>query len=88
MSNGRVRFRIRDHPAAVFRIDSGDAVKLKLGAPVIHRPGYTGPYEVTPGPEAQVLQTAGRGLTRDITVAAIPQNYGLITYNGRVITGS
>ena len=49
---------------------------------------YAGAYEVTPTREAQVLPTSGRTLARDVTVAPIPNNYGLITYNGSVLTVS
>ena len=49
---------------------------------------YQGPYEVTPGREAQVLPTEARTLARDVVVGPIPQNYGLITYNGSTITVS
>lgn len=51
-------------------------------------PLYQGPYTVTPGPERQILDTQNTEVTRQIVVEAIPQNYGLITYNGRVITVS
>ena len=35
-------------------------------------PGYTGPYEVTPMPEAQKLTTNGKLMKADVTVKAIP----------------
>lgn len=43
---------------------------------------YHGEYEITPSREEQILPTAGSALSQDIVVHAIPQNYGLITYNG------
>ena len=49
---------------------------------------YGGPYEVTPSAETQVLQTADRRTTENIVVNPIPENYGLITYNGYEITVS
>ena len=49
---------------------------------------YAGPYEVTPGREAQVLPTEARTLAQDVVVNPIPHNYGLITYNGSTITVS
>lgn len=51
-------------------------------------PDYEGPYEVTPGPRAQVLPTSARALWGDLTVAPIPSNYGLITYRGSILTVS
>ena len=49
---------------------------------------YTGPYELTPTRETQMLRTEGLMLSGDITVHPIPQNYGLITYNGYELTVS
>ena len=49
---------------------------------------YDGPYEFTPTQETQTAQTADKVLLDDIIIHPIPQNYGLITYNGRTITVS
>lgn len=51
-------------------------------------PEYEGEYIVTPTEEEQVLQTNGRYTTQNIVVHAIPRNYGLITYDGSIITVS
>lgn len=51
-------------------------------------PRYEGPYNVTPEGEAQVLATSGKLMTEDITVGAIPSNYGLITWDGSCLTVS
>ena len=56
-----------------------------IGAPI---PWYSGPTNVTPSGSQQVLATAGTRLADDITVEPIPSNYGLITWNGSVITVS
>lgn len=80
MSKCRVRFRVRDHPGLVMRI----------GAPLtnVEIPAYEGSYTVIPGTVAQVLQTAGKSMAENVTVGPIPQNYGLITWNGSIITVS
>ena len=65
-----------------------DVRALEVGAAVIETPPYTGEYSVTPSNAAQTLSTAGRALRGDITIEAIPSNYGLITYNGSTITVS
>ena len=49
---------------------------------------YEGPYTATPSASAQVLATAGKLMTEDITVGAIPSNYGLITWDGNTLTVS
>lgn len=46
---------------------------------------YDGPYMITPSQQTQTLQTAGKTLSQNVTVKPIPQNYGLITYNGSYI---
>lgn len=65
-----------------------DVQALEVGAAVIETPPYTGEYSVTPTNSAQTLSTAGYALRSDITIEAIPSNYGLITYNGSTITVS
>lgn len=49
---------------------------------------YEGEYTVTPAREAIVLETLGKEMERNITVNPIPQNYGLITWDGSIITVS
>lgn len=48
-------------------------------------PEYDGPTSVVPSGSAQVLPTAGRAVLADITIEPIPQNYGLITWDGSVL---
>lgn len=49
---------------------------------------YTGATEVTPTQEEQVLLTRNLIVPDHIKVNPIPSNYGLITYNGSIITVS
>lgn len=49
---------------------------------------YEGPIEVTPAQQTQTLQTEGLLVDSDITINPIPSNYGLITWNGSVLTVS
>ena len=51
-------------------------------------PRYEGPYEFTPTSEMQTVQIENELATGDITINPIPNNYGLITYNGSIITVS
>ena len=46
---------------------------------------YDGATVVTPSQEQQVLPTAGKTVTENIVVNPIPQNYGLITWDGSVL---
>ena len=54
----------------------------KLGTP------YTGEYEFTPTSEAQTIPTENKTLAHDIIINPIPENYGLITWNGATLTVS
>lgn len=49
---------------------------------------YEGPYEVTPAAQPQTLGVQGMTMSENLTVGAIPNNYGLITWDGSVITVS
>ena len=51
-------------------------------------PIYDGITEITPSHDTQILQTSNKALTRNIVVNPIPSNYGLITWNGSVLTVS
>lgn len=51
-------------------------------------PDYDGPYEFTPSSELQTIETVGLRMTDNVTINPIPNNYGLITWNGSIITVS
>lgn len=53
-----------------------------------HYTTYAGPYRVTPAQEEQTLQTMGKLVSQNITVNPIPSNYGLITWDGSILTVS
>ncbi|MDT3386994.1 MAG: hypothetical protein LIR46_04415 [Bacteroidota bacterium] len=49
---------------------------------------FGGPYDITPSQSEQVVEIEGLKATHNIVVAPIPNNYGLITYNGSILTVS
>lgn len=51
-------------------------------------PFYSGTVEVTPSQETQVLRTSETVVLDNIIVSPIPSNYGLITWNGAVLSVS
>lgn len=60
-----------------------------IDIPQIVRPAaYGGTYEVTPTADAQTLSTSNLYMTDDIIINPIPDNYGLITWNGSYLTVS
>lgn len=65
--------------------ESGD-FKVDFGAGIAQE--YSGVYNVTPTSEQQILPTANRILRQNVTIGPIPSNYGLITWNGSVLTVS
>jgi len=80
-----------DGPEEFIIEDDNDLLPFEVDGSVIVSEGfpvYGGPVTVVPGPETQVLETQYMTVMDRITVAPIPKNYGLITYNGRTITVS
>ena len=65
---------------------------LSTGTPMVReyveRPAYEGAYEVTPSAETQTLLTNSFRMTDNVVINPIPNNYGLITWDGSTITVS
>lgn len=78
-------------PSVVVEIPNPQ-VHVDFGAPTVREyvdyPTYDGDYTVTPSGEEQVIPTKNKRMTDDFVVAPIPENYGLITWDGSVITVS
>lgn len=66
---------------ALYIIESGLAIVNYIDGEV-----YNGPYNVTPSREQQVLITAEKILLSNVVVDPIPSNYGLVTWNGTILT--
>ena len=83
-----IRLKVQDTNVKL-KICDGDAVKFHFDSSGgVMPPTYSGEYEVTPTEETQVLETAQKLMARNVTVNPIPNNYGLITWNGSVLTVS
>lgn len=52
----------------------------------IQIPEYRGAVEFTPTNERQIIPTMGTAVFDNIVINPIPNNYGLITYNGSFLT--
>lgn len=61
-----------------------NAVSLDIGAIAypVYPESYKGPYKIVPTLHRQIAKVKGLYATEDITVEKIPDNYGLITWNG------
>lgn len=55
---------------------------------IIHPETYADVTEVIPNKQTQVLQTSGKMLLENVIVKPIPNNYGLIMWNGSFLTVS
>lgn len=49
---------------------------------------YLGNYSFTPTNETQIIEIEGLKATQNITIDPIPQNYGLVTWDGSTLTVS
>lgn len=49
---------------------------------------FEGPYEWTPTQSTQTIPIIGKGASEDIIINPIPSNYGLITWDGAILTVS
>ena len=83
-----IRVKVAPQESVNLDVTQAQIVKVKIGHGFDLYDNYTGRYEVIPSAETQTLPTNGAVLTEDITIAPIPQNYGLITWNGSILTVS
>jgi len=88
-----VRFETRtfdvqfaEDDAFICSMESDDAFNVDFGESVSKE--YQGAVEVIPSNQTQTLLTANRILTQNITIDPIPDNYGLIGWDGSVLTVS
>ena len=83
-----IRLHVREDKVRL-KVTGSSALHLKASEGVpIYPVAYAGEYSVTPSAQAQTLSTEGLMMTGNVTVNPIPNNYGLITYNGSTITVS
>lgn len=77
-------------PAFIATFSGGETLKAEFGT-VIEIPVtdyYEGDYSITPTTQEQIVPIMGLTARQNITVGAIPSNYGLVTWNGAVLTVS
>lgn len=70
----------------VVNISSPSGSVVDMRSVVVSGLPYSGPYEVTPSREQQVLSTMFTTPSQNIVINPIPSNYGLVTWNGSALT--
>jgi hypothetical protein len=78
-----ITLHVQDSGAINLHVGGVNDVPLNIGA-TVYGGGmpYSGDYSVTPTEQGQTLPTAARQLNANIVIEPIPNNYGLITWNG------
>lgn len=85
-----VDMSVEESPILALGVEETQTYSMQVSEAIVSStsPEYEGDYEITPTQEEQVLDTADRHLSQEIHIAAIPSNYGLITWNGSILTVS
>ena len=85
-----VALHVEESGGAALTVSEGGNAALEIGGSMyaVGPPLYQGPYEFTPTQSTQVVEIDGKRAEGDITINPIPSNYGLITWNGSVLTVS
>lgn len=86
----RIPMQITGEKSLPMSVTASEEIRCTLGAAfqMASVPEYEGAYEFTPSDSEQTIATEGELLTQDIVVHAIPNNYGLVTWDGVVLTVS
>ena len=82
-----IKLKVQDTTVRLKTVDNTVNLKTETGIPIYPTP-YTGETSITPTESEQVLETSGLMMTNNVTIAPIPNNYGLITWDGTKITVS
>lgn len=85
-----IKLKVREPESVKLKVGESDSVSLSVGAEIVQRVAdpYTGSYEYTPSADTQTIPILGKTATADIVINPIPNNYGLIGYNGSILTVS
>lgn len=81
-----VRMEIVGNADIPMEIGGDNTTELEVLPAMADHAYYDGLYDITPTQDEQVLATGGKAMRRDIRIAPIPHNYGLITWNGSYLT--
>ena len=63
----------------------GIGIKEPIAREIIDCDPYIGKYTIDPNTELQILSTKNLRMLNDVVINPIPNNYGLITWNGEFL---
>lgn len=85
-----IKLTVKTDESVVLGVSASESVKLNAEPyiAVDTTPAYDGAYEWTPTGTVQIIEIADKKALENITINPVPQNYGLITWNGSTLTVS
>lgn len=85
-----IRLIVNTNETAALRVAGAETVKMKAESSIVIDRSiiYEGAYEWTPSDSAQTIEIADKKALDNIVINPIPNNYGLITWNGSTLTVS
>lgn len=84
----QIRVEFQELESFGCEFNEGDAFGVSFGGESYRPEQYDGPIDITPTTDSQTLATEGKLVTENITINPIPNYYGLITWDGSIITVS
>lgn len=85
-----VALTVVDDNAIALSVSGEEGIGLTMSAEqlIVDPPYFDGPYEFTPSASAQTIAIEEKMGRSDIIINPIPNNYGLITWDGSTLTVS
>lgn len=83
-----VKLTVQTDETARLGVDSPEAVELNAETHIVVDTTtiYDGAYEWTPTDSVQLIEIENKKALGQIKINPIPQNYGLVTWNGSTLT--
>lgn len=69
-------------------VDVNQPIEMGIDFEVVMAMPFEGEYEYTPSEQTQTIEISGKKAIENIVINPIPNNYGLITWDGTTLTVS
>lgn len=69
-------------------VDVNQPIEMGIDFEVVMATPFEGEYEYTPSEQTQTIEISGKKAMENIVINPIPNNYGLITWDGTTLTVS